>query len=133
MQIYISYADQDQDVAKEVAKRLSEAGYAVWYSAVEILPGDNWGLKVGEALEESEAMVVLLSPAALRSSRVRDEISFALGAVNYCDRLIPVQITSVNIDRVPRMLREQRVVRYGPTNRDRAIREIVERLQQAPV
>ena len=45
---------------------------------------------MGRALEESGAMVVLLTPAAIRSPDVRRNIEYALGAKNYSNRLIPV-------------------------------------------
>ena len=47
---------------------------------------------MGRALEESEAMVVLLTPAAIHSPDVRRNIEYALGAKNYSNRLIPVVV-----------------------------------------
>ena len=47
---------------------------------------------VGRALEESEAMVVLLTPSAIGSRWVLREMEYALGAKNYSNRLIPVVV-----------------------------------------
>jgi hypothetical protein len=87
--IFLSYAPSDRQLAETLAKDLSAAGFAVW-SDQEALPGDNWARKVGEALEESEAMVVIVSPAAAKSEWVRREVEFALGSPRYAGRLIPV-------------------------------------------
>ncbi len=90
MQVFLSYAHSDETIAKKVAEGLEGAGLKVWYDGREILPGDNWADKMGRALKESEAMVVLLTPAALRSPNVRRNIDYALGEPTYRQRLIPV-------------------------------------------
>ena len=87
--VFLSYADSDRPLAKTLAKDLHAAGFAVW-SDHEVLPGDNWARKVADALEESEAMVVIVSPAAAKSKWVRREVEFALGSPRYAGRLIPV-------------------------------------------
>jgi hypothetical protein len=90
MQVFISYAESDEPVAKKVAAGLEKEGLKVWYDRREILPGQNWAESVSKALKESRAMVVLLTPAALRSSWVRREIDYALGDQTFSHRLVPV-------------------------------------------
>jgi hypothetical protein len=62
----------------------------VWIPEDEILPGDNWAKKVGEALEESDLMVVLITPHAFEAEWLKEEIQYALTAAQYQGRLIPV-------------------------------------------
>lgn len=90
MQVFLSHTPDDRDLARGVASALREAGFEVWDPETEILPGDNWAEKIGQALEESEAMVVLLTPEALESESVRRDIDYALGNVRFRERLIPV-------------------------------------------
>jgi hypothetical protein len=90
MQVFLSYAAADRDVAGELAKGLQKLGYDVWYSDGRLYPGDNWPLEIGKALKESDAMVVLLSPESVRSESVNREIQFALSSQNYQRKLIPV-------------------------------------------
>lgn len=89
MKVFISHASDDETLAMRVAASLREAGLEVWDDG-GILPGENWAAKTAEALQESEAMVVLLTPSALRSSHVKHEIAYALGNQDYSGRLIPV-------------------------------------------
>lgn len=89
MKVFISHAYADADLARRVADVLEKSGFQTWDES-QILPGDNPGEKTGEALRESDAMVVLLTPDSLRSSNISHEISYALGNKNYKDRLIPV-------------------------------------------
>ncbi|MGH9941007.1 MAG: toll/interleukin-1 receptor domain-containing protein [Pyrinomonadaceae bacterium] len=96
MQVFISHAETDGSLAGKLAAGLEEAGLKVWYDRREILPGANWAEETAQALKESEAMVVLLTPAALRSTQVRREIQYALGGENYSHRLIPVFVGSAD-------------------------------------
>ena len=70
----------------------AESGLDVWDPDHDLLPGDNWAGEVARGLEESEAMVVLLTPAAASSPDVNRNIAYALGAKNYSNRLIPVVV-----------------------------------------
>jgi TIR domain len=79
MKVFISHAHTDEPLVKKVAVGLKEAGLEVWDDTREIMPGDNWADKVAQALRESETMVVLLTPDALRSSWVRRDVEYALG------------------------------------------------------
>src|SRR5947209_19719904 len=93
MPVFISYAETDEPVAKKVAAGLEKEGLKVWYDRREILPGQNWAESVSKALKESRAMVVLLTPASLRSTFVRREIDYALGDQTFSHRLIPVIVS----------------------------------------
>ncbi len=59
---------------------------------LDLQPGDNWAAEVARALEESQAMVVLLTPDAVGSAHVRREMEYALGAKRYGNPLILVVI-----------------------------------------
>ena len=92
MQVFISHSDSDSPLAARVSKALRKAGLRVWDPEVHILPGDNWPAEVGRALEESDAMVVLLTPNSVSSPHVKAEMAYALGSKSYRNRLIPVAV-----------------------------------------
>lgn len=109
MQVFISHASKDTLMAQQLARRLSEAGLRVWLPENEILPGDNWAKKVGQALEDSDLMVVLVSPQAFESEWVKEEIQYALTAGHYKGRLIPVFLGAedkTSSDEMPWILRK---------------------------
>jgi hypothetical protein len=128
MRVFLSYDSADGKSAKELAKRLSAVGFEIWDSAQELLPGDNWALKVGKALEESEAMIVLLSPEGVKSEWVRREIEYAIGSRKYEGRLIPVLVRPTSD--IPWVLRHFHVVR-ADKERDEATKQIVDQLRPA--
>ena len=92
MQVFLSYSVADRDFARQLGSQLSKRGCEVWDPTDQLFPGDNWPLKIGEALQESKAMVVLLSPDSMKSEWVRSEIQYALGSRNYERRLFPVLV-----------------------------------------
>ena len=100
MQVFISYAHRDQKIAKELSLKIAKAltsklsvpAVKVWLADNEVLPGENLSLETGKALEQSNAMVVLLSPDAVESRYVRSEIAYALSSPKFEGRVIPVVI-----------------------------------------
>lgn len=92
MKVFMSHAHADAVLAARVSDALEHNGLEVWNPDREILPGDNWAGEIARALEESDAMVVLLTPAAASSINVKRDIAYALGAINYSNRLIPVVV-----------------------------------------
>jgi hypothetical protein len=93
MKVFLSYSHRDDALASRLTNTLESEGVRVWYGSRDILPGDNWAEKIGKALADSDAMVVLISPSALESSSVKREIEYALGKTDYNrHRLIPVVV-----------------------------------------
>jgi hypothetical protein len=92
MQVFLSYDQSDEAFAKSLSSHLERLGLSVWSPHDEVLPGDNAWLRIGEALEKSSAMVVLVSPDSMRSDHVRRDIEYALGDPNFEGRLFPVQV-----------------------------------------
>lgn len=124
MNVFISHASADRSYATRIADLLRQAGHSVW-TPQEILPGDNWASAVGDALARADALVALISSAALASEAVRREWEFALGQEKFKNRLIPVSIKSVG--ELPWILGKLQIVRPGSP--DAAARAIVERLK----
>src|SRR5262245_33156076 len=75
---FFSYAREDSDFALRLAGDLKAAGAAVWLDQLDIQPGQRWDRAVEEALTQCVRMLVVLTPAAVNSTNVMDEVSFAL-------------------------------------------------------
>lgn len=134
MKVFISHTQKDTDLARKVAAVLKEAGLDAWFDANEILPGENWAEKISEALKESEAMVVLLTPEALESNNVRREIDYALGEKTYDKRLIPVIVGNpeeMPSEKIPWILRRLRLINLPEQDIDEeGIRQIATVLKE---
>lgn len=95
MQVFISHAIADTDLAAELTRSLRAAGIQAWNPRDSILPGDNWALEVGKALESSEVMVVVFTKDSHESPTIVQEVQYALTAGRYRGRVVPVLINFV--------------------------------------
>ena len=130
MKVFISYSGPDEKWADRLRSALIKRDVEVWDPASQIAPGENWGLKYGKALENSDAVVVLISPDSVKSDWVRHEIQYALSSPQFRDRLIPVVVRPT--DEIPWILRKLKVIR-APQNVDETARRIINTLRKAPV
>jgi hypothetical protein len=109
MKVFISYSGPDEKWADLLRTALSKYDVEAWDPASQIAPGENWGLKYGKALENADAVVVLLSPDSVKSDWVRHEIQYALSSPQFRDRLIPVVVRPT--EEIPWILRKLKVIR----------------------
>ena len=108
MRVFLSYSPADKRFAKQLAAELPQRGCEVWDPRAELFPGDNWAEQIVQALKQSRAMVVLLSPDSVKSDSVRREIAYALGNANYAGRLFPVLLRPT--EDVPWILRRLQLI-----------------------
>ena len=132
MKVFISHAYKGDPLVKKVADSLEEVGLEVCNATRDVLPEDSWPNEVDQALKESEAMVVLLTADALRSSWVRREINYALGEQNYRKRLIPVVVRDpgeLKKEDIPWILRHLHMIDMGEyTEEEEGISQIAQAL-----
>jgi TIR domain len=115
MNVFISHAPEDSQWMRELIARLSEKGLDVWDAPSKLAPGDNWPLEVGKALQRANAIIVLVSPAAIRSPNVRQEIDYALSSERFQDRVIPVIVKPTN--KIPWILQRLRPLKGNDPSR----------------
>lgn len=106
MQTFIAYTRHDRAAALELFAQLRAAGVDAWLDSVNLYPGDNWSLEIGKALDRSEAIVALVSSAALESDWFRRELQYALGAKRFQGRLFTVVLEPQAAEKLPWVLRE---------------------------
>ncbi|HZS94318.1 MAG TPA: tetratricopeptide repeat protein, partial [Chloroflexota bacterium] len=73
--MFISYAGEDGNVARELAAGLEAHGIAAWYYQRDSLPGISYLQQILRSLETCSACIVLLSSHALESFQVDREIT----------------------------------------------------------
>jgi len=77
--IFISYTRKNSGFAEKLHKILEQEGFSVWRDTDRIYVGDNWRDKIDQAIKGCFALIVLMTPAAIKSQYVTYEWSFALG------------------------------------------------------
>ncbi len=130
MKVFISYSGPDEKWADLLRTALSKYDVEAWDPASQIAPGENWGLKYGKAIENADAVVVLVSPDSVKSDWVRHEIQYALSSPQFRDRLIPVVVRPT--EEIPWILRKLKVIR-ATKEPDETARRIVNVLRRHKV
>lgn len=76
--VFLSHTRADKDFARHLATDLETLGFAVWFDKWELRVGDSLIERIEEGIQESQWMVVILSPAALKSEWVLKELRTGL-------------------------------------------------------
>ena len=108
MATFVSYAREDRDIALRLTDDLRAAGVDVWIDHRNIRGGDPWDEAVETALRQSPTMLVILSPDAVQSRSVMDEVSYALEEGK---RVVPVLHRACKI---PLRMRRLQYVELSP-------------------
>jgi hypothetical protein len=75
--IFISHVEEDASFALELAHAMTKAGYAAWCYEVDSVPGRSHLDQTYEAIEASDAFVLVISPACAESHEVTTELTRA--------------------------------------------------------
>lgn len=71
--VYISYRATDRPLAHEITSRLRGLGHQVVIDTDEVGPGQEWRAVLRDALENSDCVVVLVTPDSQSSHFVLGE------------------------------------------------------------
>lgn len=87
MKVFISHSSSDKWIARQIAEQLAARGIDTFLDEKDIETGDSIDDKIQEELSDSDELLMLLSPASLKSSWVLIEIG---GARALRKRLVPI-------------------------------------------
>lgn len=105
--IFISYSRADIVVARFLQSEIQQIGFDSWLDIAEIRGGQNWRAEINQALSNSDALIVLMSPKSILSEYVAYEIKTFLG---YDKPIIPIKIRSFDAEDLSAEFKE--VLRY---------------------
>ena len=78
MPVFISYSHEDKDFVDRLASQLMLSHVHVWVDRLELKVGDSLITRIQEALNESTALLVVLSGASVKSEWCKKEINSGL-------------------------------------------------------
>ena len=92
MRIFLSYASQDGEPAKNIYLALRDQGHAVFFDRADLPPGDEYHNRIRAAIEKSHLFLFLISANAL------DDGSYTLTELDIADKsgikLLPVMLSN---------------------------------------
>lgn len=75
--IFVSHSSVDVRIAREICSSLEDLGLACWIAPRDIVPGQSWSGAIVKAIQQSRALVVVLSEPANASVEVLREVELA--------------------------------------------------------
>jgi len=87
--IFISHVISDEPLMREIGQGLEESGYTTWYFERDVLPGTSYLIQITQAIAACDALVLLVTPAALSSDQVTKEV---VGAFERKIPFVPVLV-----------------------------------------
>lgn len=91
---FLSYSRTDEQFALRFATDLRSLGISMWVDQLDIRPSEHWDRAIERAIRGCRCLVVILSPRAVASENVADEISFAIDVKK---PIIPVMIETCDL------------------------------------
>jgi TIR domain len=77
--VFVAYASEDVEAADRIFKALAKAGFDPWMDGRKLLPGQNWGRAILNALETSDFVVCCFSQDSIhKRGGFQAEVRFAL-------------------------------------------------------
>jgi formylglycine-generating enzyme required for sulfatase activity len=75
--VFISHFREDKSIALEISRGLKAAGYTTWCYEDDSDTGPSYLEQIGEAIEASQAVVLVISRDALGSEQVTKEVEYS--------------------------------------------------------
>jgi hypothetical protein len=112
LQIFLSYAAEDKDIAEPVAFALRARGHNVFFDRDDLPPGGEYDMRIEKAVEQSSLFVFLLSENSIAKGRFTlTELEFARRKWRNADgHVLPVIIKAVPFQEIPNFLKSVTVL-----------------------
>src|SRR5215471_10267183 len=114
LKVFISYSRKDaSEFADELVAGLEVAGFAPFLDRHDIAAGEEWEARLGGLITQSDTVVFVISPEAVKSERCVWEVDRTM---ELSKRLLPVIFKPVPDHDIPEKLRRLQFVRFdtGP-------------------
>lgn len=124
MPVFISYSHSDELFVNKLAANLVKNNANVWVDTWELSVGDSILNKVQEAIQESSALLVILSKASVQSEWCKKELSAGLMRELDEKRVVVLPVLVEDCD-IPVFLREKMYADFR-TNFDRGLHNVLD-------
>jgi hypothetical protein len=105
--VFLSYARDDaSELVQKVRSYLEAADNQAWVDVVDIAGGTDWRDEIESGIRNADAVVLIMTPAAIASDYVQREVQFAQ---DWGKRIVPLAMGEV---KPPDWLRSKQYIRF---------------------
>ena len=119
LKVFISYAHKDKTFAKKLAGEFESAGMKVWWDFDSLKGGQDWQKEIERGIKQCDFFLVALTPDAVVSEWVGNEILYANQAQK---TIIPLHVKKCDI---PIGLIKKQYVNFENQTQKSAIKELI--------
>lgn len=107
MQIFLSYASEDKNVAEPIAFSLRGRGHKVFFDKDDLPAAESYDDQIAKAIEDSDFFIFLISPESVSKGRYAlTELGFARQKWPIAHRnILPVMLKQVEWSTIPNYLK----------------------------
>src|SRR5581483_11594965 len=91
-EVFVSYSHDDKPQADAVCAKWEAKGIRCWIAPRDVVPGQEWGAAIVDAIRSSRVMVLMFSSHANTSPQIRREVQLAVKTETV---LIPFRIEDI--------------------------------------
>src|ERR1700728_4131183 len=103
LKVFVSYSRRDSsDFANELVAGLELVGFAPFLDQHDIAAGEDWEARLGGLIRQSDTVVFVISPEAVKSERCAWEVNTAIADNK---RVLPIVAKAVPETEIPEPLR----------------------------
>lgn len=129
--VFLSYHNVDREMVESIAHKLQAMGVDLFFDAMEILPGERWQERLGNALDSSYGCIVFIGSHGLgpwQSQEVEAALEKRIRTSGFL--VIPVLLPGVEVASLPLFLRGFQWVSFDQeTGDEEAFRRLVSGLR----
>lgn len=85
---FISYANNDSMIAREIKELLTQFGYCSWLPIFDIKIGEDFQSSINNAIRKAKAVILIITDSYLKSQHCRTELFQAISGAKDTGRLI---------------------------------------------
>ena len=117
LKVFLCHSSGDKSTVRDLHRRLNAEGWIdVWLDEIKLLPGQDWGIEIEKAVENSDIVIVCLSTQSVdKEGYVQKELRYVLNIADEKPEgsiyVIPLRLDDCAI---PRRLRKWQWVNYFP-------------------
>jgi hypothetical protein len=128
--VFLSYAHSDRAVASAVAAELEQAGVRVWMDTAAFRPGEDMVTAIERGIAESDAVVLMNTPAFLNSAESMYELGYVLSEQRSRGAtVIPILLDGTGEARSPAFLRTMTMLDGRGRQTSQIAKQILDRLK----
>lgn len=138
MNVFISYAQEDRDLADRVAQSIRGRDHTVFFDRTDLPPGNNFEEQIENAINNSTLMVFLISPDSVAEGRFTlTELKIAQTRWKSAkNRILPVMIRETPRSSIPNYLRAVTILTpegNAPAEIAREVNQLAKRWTNLPL